>query len=134
MAESVLVTGGAGYIGSVVVSQLLEQGYQVIVYDNLSKGRLASVPANAKFIQGDISDHAALDRLFQENSIDAVMHFAAFIEAGESMQVPEKYFRNNTAQHPHSAGSNDCSQDFALCVLFHRGTFRNARTNSHRGD
>ena len=97
MAERVLVTGGAGYIGSVVVSQLLEQGYQVIVYDNLSKGRLASVPANAKFVQGDISDRAALDQLFQEDSIDAVMHFAAFIEAGESMQVPEKYFRNNTA-------------------------------------
>jgi UDP-glucose 4-epimerase len=97
MAERVLVTGGAGYIGSVVVSQLLEQGYQVIVYDNLSKGRLASVRPDAKFIQGDISDRAALDRLFQENSIDAVMHFAAFIEAGESMQVPEKYFRNNTA-------------------------------------
>jgi UDP-glucose 4-epimerase len=97
MAERVLVTGGAGYIGSVVVSQLLEQGYQVIVYDNLSKGRLASVPGNAKFVQGDISDRAALDRQFQENSIDAVMHFAAFIEAGESMQAPEKYFRNNTA-------------------------------------
>lgn len=97
MAESVLVTGGAGYIGGVVVSQLLERGYQVIVYDNLSKGHRASVPAAAKFIQGDISDRAALDRLFQENSIDAVMHFAAFIEAGESMQVPEKFFRNNTA-------------------------------------
>src|SRR5271157_2103427 len=97
MAESVLVTGGAGYIGGVVVSQLLERGYQVIVYDNLSKGCLASVPPNAKFVQGDVSDRAALDRLFQENSIDAVMHFAAFIEAGESMQVPEKYFRNNTA-------------------------------------
>jgi UDP-glucose 4-epimerase len=97
MAESVLVTGGAGYIGGVVVSQLLERGYQVIVYDNLSKGRLASVPPNAKFVQGDVADRAALDRLFQENVIDAVMHFAAFIEAGESMQVPEKYFRNNTA-------------------------------------
>jgi UDP-glucose 4-epimerase len=97
MAESVLVTGGAGYIGGVVVSQLLERGYQVIVYDNLSKGHRASVPPAAKFIQGDISDRAALDRLFQENSIDAVMHFAAFIEAGESMQVPEKFFRNNAA-------------------------------------
>ncbi len=97
MTESVLVTGGAGYIGSVVVSQLLEQGYKVIVYDNLSKGRMAAVPAKAEFIQGDIADRSALDRLFLENSIDAVMHFAAFIEAGESMQLPEKYFRNNTA-------------------------------------
>ncbi len=97
MTETVLVTGGAGYIGGVVVSQLLGQGYEVIVYDNLSKGRLASVPPKAKFIQGDISDRSALDRLFQEHSIEAVMHFAAFIEAGESMQLPEKYFRNNTA-------------------------------------
>jgi UDP-glucose 4-epimerase len=97
MAEAVLVTGGAGYIGSVVVSQLVAQGYRVIVYDNLSKGHRASVPSNATFIQGDISDRAALDRLFRDNSIDAVMHFAASIEAGESMQVPEKYFRNNGA-------------------------------------
>ena len=68
MAESVLVTGGAGYIGSVVVSQLLDQGYQVIVYDNLSKGRLASVPTNAKFIQGDISDQKPSAKLaLQDN-------------------------------------------------------------------
>jgi len=97
MAESVLVTGGAGYIGGVVVSQLLEQGYQVIVYDNLSKGCLASVPRAARFVQGDVADRAALDRLFQQNAIDAVMHFAASIEAGESMHFPEKFFRNNTA-------------------------------------
>ena len=97
MAESVLVTGGAGYIGSIVVSQLLEQGYEVIVYDNLAKGRRGSLAANVKFIEGDVSDRSALDHLFQENSVDAVMHFAAFIEAGESMQAPEKYFRNNTA-------------------------------------
>ena len=97
MAETVLVTGGAGYIGSVVVSQLVATGHHVIVYDDLSKGRRASVPSGTMFIQADISDRATLDRVFQENSIDAVMHFAAFIEAGESMQLPEKYFRNNSA-------------------------------------
>jgi UDP-glucose 4-epimerase len=96
MAERVLVTGGAGYIGSVVTSQLLAKGYDVIVCDNLSHGSKKAVPTGAKLVIGDIADRAALDRIFQEHRIDAVMHFAAFIEAGESMQVPEKYFRNNT--------------------------------------
>jgi UDP-glucose 4-epimerase len=96
MAERVLVTGGAGYIGSVVTSQLLAKGCDVIVCDNLSKGNKKAVPAGAKLIIADTADRAALDRIFQEHRIDAVMHFAASIEAGESMQVPEKYFRNNT--------------------------------------
>ena len=96
MADRVLVTGGAGYIGSVVTSQLLAKGCDVIVFDNLSHGRKKAVPAGAELIVADTADRAALDRIFQEHRIDAVMHFAAFIEAGESMQVPEKYFRNNT--------------------------------------
>src|SRR5712675_54235 len=96
MAERVLVTGGAGYIGSVVTSQLLAKGYEVIVFDNLSHGSKNAVPDGAKLIVADTADRSALDRIFQEHRIDAVMHFAAFIEAGESMQVPEKYFRNNT--------------------------------------
>ncbi len=96
MAERVLVTGGAGYIGSVVTSQLLAKGYDVIICDNLSHGSKKAVPAGAKLIIADTADRAALDRIFQEHRIDAVMHLAAFIEAGESMQVPEKYFRNNT--------------------------------------
>jgi UDP-glucose 4-epimerase len=97
MADCVLVTGGAGYIGSVVTSQLLAKGCEVIVYDNLSHGRRRAVPARAKFVNGDTADRGGLDRIFREHRIDGVMHFAAFIEAGESMQVPEKYFRNNTA-------------------------------------
>jgi UDP-glucose 4-epimerase len=96
MADRVLVTGGAGYIGSVVTAQLLDKGCDVIVCDNLSHGNKKAVPAGAKLIVADTSDRTALDRIFQEYRIDAVMHFAAFIEAGESMQVPEKYFRNNT--------------------------------------
>src|ERR1700730_9280528 len=96
MADRVLVTGGAGYIGSVVASQLLAKGYDVIVCDNLSHGSKKAVPAGAKLIVADTADRTTLDRIFQEHRIDAVMHFAAFIEAGESMQVPEKYFRNNT--------------------------------------
>jgi UDP-glucose 4-epimerase len=96
MSERILVTGGAGYIGSIVTAQLVAQGYEVIVCDNLSHGSKKAVSAGAKLVVADTSDRAALDRIFLEQSIDAVMHFAAFIEAGESMQVPEKYFRNNT--------------------------------------
>jgi UDP-glucose 4-epimerase len=97
MREKVLVTGGAGYIGGIVTSQLLEREYEVIVLDNLSHGNRSAVPSAAQFVKGDISDRTLLDQLFQSHGIAAVMHFAAFIEAGESMQVPEKYFRNNSA-------------------------------------
>ena len=97
MADRVLVTGGAGYIGSIVTAQLLQKGCDVTVFDNLSNGRRQAVPSSARFIAGDTADRTALDRVFSEQRIDAVMHFAAFIEAGESMQRPEKYFRNNSA-------------------------------------
>jgi UDP-glucose 4-epimerase len=93
----VLVTGGAGYIGSVVVEQLLNAGHQVIVYDNLSKGHRAAVASAARLVVGDVGDRTALDGAFQQHRPEAVMHFAAWIEAGESMQQPAKYFRNNSA-------------------------------------
>ena len=93
----VVVTGGAGYIGSVVVAQLLDAGHEVIVYDSLIKGHEAAVPSGAQLVVGDIADRVALDRVFSNAGVDAVMHFAAFIEAGESMQTPERYFRNNSA-------------------------------------
>lgn len=93
----ILVTGGAGYIGSVTAAYFLKAGYRVTVYDNLSRGHRAAVPPEADFIQGDIGDRAALDVLFQSRRFDAVAHFAAFIEAGESMEQPGKYFRNNVA-------------------------------------
>ena len=93
----VLVTGGAGYIGSIVADQLLHNGHSVTVLDNLSKGHREAVPAGAEFVLGDTGDTAGLDPLFQAGRFDAVMHFAAFIEAGESMEVPAKYFDNNTA-------------------------------------
>ena len=97
MPERILVAGGAGYIGSVVVARLLARGYEPVVYDDLSHGHRAALPTGALLIEGDIGDRAALDRAFSEIRPQAVMHFAAFIEAGESMQRPEKYFRNNTA-------------------------------------
>ena len=97
MPDTILVTGGAGYIGSVVVAQLVQRGYQAIVYDDLSHGHRKALPQAATLVVGDIADRGALDRVFREFRPQAVMHFAAFIEAGESMQRPEKYFRNNTA-------------------------------------
>ena len=93
----VLVTGGAGYIGSVVAEELLLAGHQVVVIDNLSRGHRQAVPENAELRVGELADRAGLDQLFRSHTIDAVMHFAALIEAGESMKAPEEFFRNNTA-------------------------------------
>jgi len=93
----VLVTGGAGYIGSVVVEELLRAGHVVVVFDNLSRGHRQAVPKNAELVVGDLSDRACLDQLLGSRRIDAVMHFAALIEAGESMKAPEEFFRNNTS-------------------------------------
>ncbi|HYH00573.1 MAG TPA: UDP-glucose 4-epimerase GalE [Terriglobales bacterium] len=93
----VLVTGGAGYIGSVVSAELLRANHEVVVYDNLSHGYRRAVANGADFVEGDIADSAKLDEVLSSRGIEAVMHFAALIEAGESMQVPERYFRNNTA-------------------------------------
>lgn len=91
----VLVTGGAGYIGSVVVGQLVEAGHQVVVFDNLSRGHRQAVPDGAGLVVGEISDRNLLDSILGARDVDAVMHFAALIEAGESMKAPEQFFRNN---------------------------------------
>ncbi len=93
----VLVTGGAGYIGGTVANALLDEGHEVIIYDNLCHARRDLIPARAEFIDGDLADRAKLESLFAERPFDGVMHFAALIEAGESMKHPEVYFRNNTA-------------------------------------
>ncbi len=94
---NVLVVGGAGYIGSVVAAGLIDAGHSVTVFDNMSRGHIEAVPAAARLVTGDVEDRAALDRLFATGSFDGVLHFAALIEAGESMKVPERYFHNNTA-------------------------------------
>ncbi|HEC23868.1 MAG TPA: UDP-glucose 4-epimerase GalE [Chloroflexi bacterium] len=91
----VLVVGGAGYIGSVTAAHLLKAGHEVIVYDSLVRGYREAVPEEATFVEGDLGDRKALDAAFEAHRPDAVMHFAAFIEAGESMQKPGVYFRNN---------------------------------------
>jgi UDP-glucose 4-epimerase len=93
----ILVTGGAGYIGGTVTRLLLAGGHAVTVYDNLCHSKRAAVAPGVEFVEGDIADRPLLERTLQSAPYDGVMHFAALIEAGESMQRPELYFRNNTA-------------------------------------
>jgi UDP-glucose 4-epimerase len=94
---NILLTGGAGYIGSAAAQILLEAGHAVTVFDSLVTGHRAAVPPGAAFIQSDLADQVTLGSTLQAGRFEAVMHFAAFIEAGESMQDPGKYFRNNLA-------------------------------------
>jgi UDP-glucose 4-epimerase len=93
----ILVTGGAGYIGGTLTRLLLSQGHAVTVYDNLCHSKRLAVADRAEFIAGDLADRPFLEKTLSQGRFDGVMHFAALIEAGESMKHPEIYFRNNTA-------------------------------------
>ena len=94
--KNILVTGGAGYIGSHAVVELLDSGYNVIVLDNLENGYIELVDKRAKFYQGDIREINSFENVFKENKIDAVMNFAGYIKVGESVFEPNKYYLNNT--------------------------------------
>ena len=91
---NILVVGGAGYIGSHMVKRLLKDGHHVMVMDNLSKGYRDAVLCDT-FFEVDIADKTATAKVFEDHPIDAVFHFASFIEVGESVKFPEKYFKNN---------------------------------------
>lgn len=98
----ILVTGGAGYVGGTVAGLLASQGHKPMVLDNLNHGRRELVPADVDFVEADLADTTTIETVFksakqQGEPFDAVLHFAALIEAGESMVRPEIYFRNNTA-------------------------------------
>lgn len=98
----ILVTGGAGYVGGTVAALLLSQGHEPVVFDNLCHSRREMVPGGVEFLEGDLADRALIERVFKSaksegRPFDSVLHFAALIEAGESMVHPETYFRNNTA-------------------------------------
>jgi len=95
---AVLVTGGAGYIGSHAVLALLDAGWPVIVIDNLSTGFEWAVPADAKFVKGDIADQALVTQLIAEQNIGAIIHFAGSIIVPESVENPLKYYENNTVK------------------------------------
>jgi len=92
----ILVTGGAGYVGGTVAQLLLDRGNEVVILDNLCHGFRSMVPEGVRFVEQDLADRPALEALLAEG-FDGVMHFAALIEAGESMKHPEVYFRNNSA-------------------------------------
>ena len=98
----ILVTGGAGYIGGTVAGALLGKGHHPVIFDNLSHGRRDLLPPGVEFVEGELADGREIENLFssakkQGQPFDGVLHFAALIEAGESMVSPEKFFRNNTA-------------------------------------
>jgi UDP-glucose 4-epimerase len=92
----ILVTGGAGYIGGTVTRLLLAAGHAVTIYDNLCHSKRSAVAPGAEFVEGDLADRKLLEKTLEAGRFQGVMHFAALIEAGESMQRPEIYFRNNT--------------------------------------
>ena len=91
----ILVTGGAGYIGSIVAEQLIEAGEQVVVFDNLSQGHRAAVHPDAIFVEGDLADRSAIDAALSENKPEAIMHFASNTLPGESMEAPFRYIGDN---------------------------------------
>jgi len=92
---NILVTGGAGYIGSATAEALVKAGHSVTVYDSLVTGHRAAVPEGAAFIQADLSDSHTLAKALTDQRFEAVMHFAASIEAGESMKDPGRFYQNN---------------------------------------
>ena len=91
----VLVTGGAGYIGSVVTEELVNDGHEVVVYDNLVKGHAPAVVAGATLVEGDLLDATTLRQALKDHGVEAVIHMAAYSLVGESCEQPSKYYRNN---------------------------------------
>jgi UDP-glucose 4-epimerase len=94
---TVLVLGGAGYIGSVTVEKLAQAGRKVVVYDNLSRGHAGAVESGVPFVQGDIGDTALLEKTLRDHKIASVMHFCAHSQVGESVREPWMYYQNNLA-------------------------------------
>ncbi len=94
---NIFVTGGAGYIGSATSAALIQAGHAVTIFDSLVTGHRAAVPQGAQFIHANLEDSHALAQALTSSKFDAIIHFAAFIEAGESMKDPGKFFRNNLA-------------------------------------
>jgi UDP-glucose 4-epimerase len=94
---NLLVTGGAGYVGGTVATLLMERGHRVTIVDNLCHAKRNELPAGADFVEANIADRPVIEGLLRDLKPEGVLHFAALIEAGDSMKVPEVYFRNNTA-------------------------------------
>jgi UDP-glucose 4-epimerase len=101
LAVNLLITGGAGYIGSHVVDLLIEEGHSIVVFDNLSTGHREAVHASANFIEGDLLDLPTVLDLFSQDRFDGIFHFASHTLVGESMQLPWLYLRNNVLAATH---------------------------------
>ena len=110
----VLVTGGAGYVGSHCVRRLVQGGHEVTVYDNLCAGHRAAVPDGVAFVHADLADTTILSSTLKQG-FDAVMHFAAFLDVGESVRAPLKYYQNNVSN---TIGLLDIMRDCDVISLF----------------
>ena len=93
--KNILLTGGAGYIGSTVAHDLIKSGHKVTIIDNLSTGYKSLIPSKAKFYRADISDQLILKKIITSTKFDLVMHLAAFVKVDESVKKPKKYLSNN---------------------------------------
>jgi UDP-glucose 4-epimerase len=97
---AILVTGGAGYLGSVTVERLLARGEQIVVLDDLARGHRAALPVDIPLYQGKIGDRELVARIAREHALESCIHFAALIEVGDSVIDPAKYFENNVSCFP----------------------------------
>lgn len=116
--KTILVTGGAGYIGSHAVKELGRRGYNIIILDNLLYGHRAAIKEGT-FIHGDLADKRLIETIFKDHPIDAVMHFAAYAYVGESVIAPQKYYRNNVAN---TINLLDTMLDFNINVFIFSST------------
>src|SRR5574344_3097649 len=96
----ILITGGAGYIGSHTAINFINAGYDIVIFDNLENGHIETIETlqelgNVKFVKGDLRNIEDIDKIFEKYDIEAVIHFAAFALVGESVENPAKYYRNN---------------------------------------
>ena len=123
----ILVTGGAGYIGSHAVRLFLARGHDVWVYDNLSMGHRAAVPAD-RLLVGDLAEPPRLDRALVMHRIEAVVHFAAFAYVGESVKQPGKYYRNNLV---HTLGLMEALRRHGVGRFVFSSTCATGHKNTH---
>ncbi len=129
--KKVLVTGGAGYIGSHAVNALIDAGYEVVVVDSLETGHWEAVHPDAEFYEGDIRDLKFLGSVFKKEKPDAVMHFAAYSIVGESMSQPLKYYDNNLVGTENLIA---CMVQYSVkicCVFLFSGGIRTAGVCPH---
>ena len=123
---TILVLGGAGYIGSHTVYELIEKGEDVVIIDNLETGHIEAVHPKARFYKGDLRDRNFLEEVFQKEKIDAVIHFAAYALVGESMEKPLKYYDNNQSYARLRKISDELCREYGLSVI------ENPKKRSHK--